>query len=108
MASFCKSTDDDELKDACLHAFEMFIIRCNKEITPLLTPIIEICSELIKHDPNYAYEEDDNEENGDKMEVDSQEGSDDDVDEYSDDDDLSWKVRRSAAKCIEALVRNLL
>jgi cullin-associated NEDD8-dissociated protein 1 len=61
----------------------MFIIRCNKEITPHLAIIVEICSDMIKYDPNYEY---DNEEaeNGDAMEVDdSDENFDDDIDEYS-------------------------
>uniref|UniRef100_A0A1I7RSB0 TIP120 domain-containing protein n=2 Tax=Bursaphelenchus xylophilus TaxID=6326 RepID=A0A1I7RSB0_BURXY len=103
LVKYCQDTDDDELKDACVHAFEVFISRCNKEITPYLSDIEGICAEFIRYDPNYQYDD----ENGDdSMEVDAEEENDeeDDLDDYSDDDDFSWKVRRSAAKCYEALI----
>lgn len=68
-----------------MHAFEMFIIRCNTGITPHLPTIIEICSDMIKYDPNYTYDDENEElENGDAMEVDeSDDNYEDEVDEYS-------------------------
>lgn len=85
--------------------------RCPKEVTPHLHLIIRLCSKYLCHDPNYHYDDDDDdvepmdgiEKNGD-MDVDSGHGeqdSDEDQ-EYSDDDDMSWKVRRASAKCLEA------
>lgn len=56
------------------------------------------------YDPNYNY--DDGEGDGDGgMETEEEGGEDEDGnDEYSDDDDMSWKVRRAAAKCLEAVI----
>ncbi|KAG7236864.1 hypothetical protein INR49_000168 [Caranx melampygus] len=52
-------------------------------------------------DPNYNYDEDEEEEDSMDIEDGLDEESDD---EYSDDDDMSWKVRRSSIKCLEALI----
>lgn len=128
--------DDDELREYCLQAFESFVYRCPKEITPHINKvhysdlfiaedifstascypncytesikfqIIEICLIYITYDPNYNYDDDMNDFSdgeGIVMEV-EEDGEEDAEDEYSDDDDMSWKVRRAAAKCLEAVV----
>ncbi|XP_060536972.1 cullin-associated NEDD8-dissociated protein 1 isoform X2 [Cylas formicarius] len=92
--------DDEELREFCLQAFESFINRCPKEITPNIPKITELCLKYMTYDPNYNYDED--EGNGDNEEEDEED--DEENDEYSDDDDMSWKVRRSAAKCLEAII----
>ena len=70
---------------------------------PFASEITAITKELLCYDPNYNYGPED--EETEEMETDtaSEPGEEQD-DEYSDDDDLSWKVRRAAAKTIEALV----
>ncbi|KAH0549044.1 cullin-associated NEDD8-dissociated protein 1 [Cotesia glomerata] len=98
--------DDDELREYCLQAFESFVYRCPKEITPHINKIIEICLKYLTYDPNYNYDDDVNDESdgeGNVMET-EEDGDEDGEDEYSDDDDMSWKVRRAAAKCLEAVV----
>lgn len=71
-----------------------------------LLQIIEICLAYITYDPNYNYDDDVSEQSdGEWIVMETEEdGEEDAEDEYSDDDDMSWKVRRAAAKCLEAVV----
>lgn len=100
IVKFCRE-EDDELREYCLQAFESFVRRCPKEISPFVSEIIKICLRYICHDPNYNYDDD---EDSDAMEMEEEEEEDDDEEEYSDDDDMSWKVRRAAAKCLDAII----
>nr|CAI5840813.1 unnamed protein product [Callosobruchus analis] len=97
----CSEVDDDELREFCLQAFESFINRCPKEITKNIPAITDLCLKYMVYDPNYNYDED--EGTGGQNDGDDDE-EDEENDEYSDDDDMSWKVRRSAAKCLEAII----
>lgn len=96
---FCRE-EDDELREYCLQAFESFVRRCPKEISPFVQEIIKICLLYICHDPNYNYDDDDD----DAMETEDDEEDEEEDEEYSDDDDMSWKVRRAAAKCLDAVI----
>lgn len=95
--------DDDELREFCLQAFESFVNRCPKEITHHIQTVTGLCLKYITYDPNYNYDDDDENEGVMDAEQDD-EDDDDENDEYSDDDDMSWKVRRSAAKCLEGII----
>uniref|UniRef100_A0A183CNB4 TIP120 domain-containing protein n=1 Tax=Globodera pallida TaxID=36090 RepID=A0A183CNB4_GLOPA len=97
----CESEEDDELREICLQAFEIFAFRCTSELSPFVASIVQISIEMLSYDPNYNYGAE--EDCIDAMEMEDEEAGEQD-DTYSDDDDLSWKVRKSAAKCIEALI----
>ncbi|KAJ0069023.1 hypothetical protein NL108_015895, partial [Boleophthalmus pectinirostris] len=108
------SVEDDELREYCFQAFEAFIRRpksdiyrncfrfprCPKEMSPHISTVTQLCLKFMTYDPNYNY---DDEEEEDSMDVEDGFGEESD-DEYSDDDDMSWKVRRSSIKCLEALI----
>ena len=92
------------------------VSKCGSEISGHIPAIVDLCLEYITYDPNYNYDDGDDSD----MECDDGNGilstehlsnlyviGEDDTgsdDEYSDDDDVSWKVRRAAAKCIEAVI----
>lgn len=96
------SVEDDELREYCFQAFEAFIRRCPKEMSPHVPTVTQLCLKFMAFDPNYNYD-DDEEEEEDSMDI--EDGLDQESDdEYSDDDDMSWKVRRSSIKCLEGLI----
>lgn len=108
ICTFCH-LDDDELREHSLQAFESYVKRCPISITEALPEIIKICLANIRYDPNYNYaSEDPDLVDYDVMDVDEANGVNEDdgdsIDDYSDDDDLSWKVRRASAKCLEAII----
>lgn len=62
---------------------------------------MDLCLKYVTYDPNYNYEADDGDTG---LSMETEEDEDGDSEEYSDDDDMSWKVRRSAAKCLESII----
>ncbi|KAJ7037768.1 armadillo-type protein [Mycena alexandri] len=93
--------DDDELREGSLQALEALLLRCPTEITPYVGPIVQAGSQYIKYDPNYAGDDDEDEEMADADDDDDEAAE---LDEYSDDEDTSYKIRRSATKLLAAIV----
>jgi len=95
----------NELRENCFPGLESFVLRCPREVSNFIDPILTLSMNFMNYDPNYSYDDDDN---GDKMDEDDNDEIDDgyDEDEYggSDDDDTSWKVRKSAVKVISAII----
>eukprot|EP00002_Diphylleia_rotans_P004742 TRINITY_DN1363_c0_g1_i1.p1 TRINITY_DN1363_c0_g1~~TRINITY_DN1363_c0_g1_i1.p1 ORF type:complete len:870 (+),score=212.90 TRINITY_DN1363_c0_g1_i1:60-2669(+) len=98
LATSIKTSDDDEVKEQVLQAFESIVLRCSRDVTPFIEAITSIAMENIRYDPNYAQGEDDD----DEVLGSDDEDNDDDGD-YSDDEDISWKVRRYSAKLIACI-----
>ncbi|TKY84547.1 hypothetical protein EX895_006449 [Sporisorium graminicola] len=96
--------DDDELRETCLQSIELILLRCPTEVTPFVNASIDLALTLIKHDPNYAGFDDDEEMHDADDDFGADDDEDDDLidDDYSDDDDMSWKVRRASAKVLNA------
>lgn len=67
--------------------------------------LIQLGLDNLKHDPNYVQDdEEDEDEMPDSRESDLEEDNEYDAEDYSDDDDISWKVRRASAKLLTAII----
>nr|XP_043619408.1 cullin-associated NEDD8-dissociated protein 1 [Erigeron canadensis] len=94
------SENDEELREYSLQALESFLLRCPRDIFSYCNQILHLSLEYLSYDPNFT----DNMEEDTDDEVHDDEEDDDSANEYTDDEDVSWKVRRAAAKCLAALI----
>lgn len=85
MVKFC-NVDDDELREYCIQAFESFVRRyhrhqycaspaetlfyqsvsahrCPKEVYPHVPTVISICLRYLTYDPNYNFDDEDEDDN---------------------------------------------
>jgi cullin-associated NEDD8-dissociated protein 1 len=97
-----RDPEADEVREAALFAVECWLSVCSKAMEPFTNEVIEIIGRFLQYDPNLAHL-------GDLSDIDEEfetlEGDDFEEDVGGDDeDDSSWKVRRSAAKVSQALI----
>ncbi|KAF5826060.1 armadillo-type protein [Dunaliella salina] len=107
VVSYCEAAKekegDDELREHCLQAMEGFVLCCPTDARSHMGALIDAGLKFIKFDPNFAGEnmdEDGAEEEGGEEDEEQEE---EEEEAYSDDEDVSWKVRRAAAKLISAV-----
>ncbi|CAL8068437.1 unnamed protein product [Calicophoron daubneyi] len=101
------SSEMDDIHELAIQTLETLIRRCPRAVLPMLPELICLLCERLQYDPNYDYSVNDTEmdqiaiDNGDG---DLDESEEDEADDYSDDEDSSWKVRRAAARALEAII----
>lgn len=101
-----KSVDlDNELSEACLTTVHAIIRRCPREVSSYIPELFRNAIELVEYDPNYTYNDDEDMQEDEAMEDWGSDFDDDEQEAMHDDDDTSWKVRRSAIKIIDATIK---
>jgi cullin-associated NEDD8-dissociated protein 1 len=76
---FCAEPDGDDeeshshvandLRESCFLGFESFVSRCPKEVVSFIPEILRVSLSFLKYDPNYSYEDFE-----DQMDMDDDEG----------------------------------
>ncbi|KAL7418817.1 hypothetical protein Q5752_006501 [Cryptotrichosporon argae] len=97
--------DDSDAVEASLVALEILVLRCPTEMSPYIGALTSKALELVRYDPNYVELDDDDDVDMDDDNDDDEDDDDDFAEDgYSDDEDVSWKIRRAAAKLIASLI----
>ncbi|CAH8648675.1 unnamed protein product [Schistosoma rodhaini] len=113
-SSNTNNPEQDDIVELVIQVLETIIRRCPRAISPSLPELINLLCERLQYDPNYDYGlvEDGDDQMGvnnndvdfDDDNADVDDDDDDEDGEYSDDEDVSWKVRRAAARALEAII----
>ncbi|KAK9323361.1 armadillo-type protein [Lipomyces orientalis] len=100
--------EDDDVRESALITLDTFVGLCSTEMAAFSGDIIAVGSRFVKFDPNYAAVEEDEEEmddaDDDEDEDNELDGEYDEDDAFSDEDDVSWRLRRCAAKLLATLI----
>uniref|UniRef100_A0A7S3QNX2 TATA-binding protein interacting (TIP20) domain-containing protein n=1 Tax=Dunaliella tertiolecta TaxID=3047 RepID=A0A7S3QNX2_DUNTE len=106
VVSYCEAAKekegDDELREHCLQAMEGFVLCCPTDARSHMSALIDAGLKFIKFDPNFA-DEDMDEDGAEEGGEEDEEQEEEEEEAYSDDEDVSWKVRRAAAKLISVV-----
>ena len=104
LISMCKgesTCQDAEMIESCLFAFEAFVQCCRSNVGEYEEAIVSTSLHFLSYNPNYAMDDDDDDvDDCEDVDEDEEDGDDEDDEGYSDDDDVSWKVRRAATKVL--------
>eukprot|EP00249_Psilotum_nudum_P024642 c29247_g2_i2 orf=410-4126(+) len=103
LINYCEtaSENEDELRENSIQALESFVLRCPRDVSLYCERILDLALKYMSYDPNFTDDMDEDQDEDMNGEEDEDEES---ADEYSDDEDVSWKVRRAAAKCLSAVI----
>lgn len=97
-----RDSQQDEVREIALATLESFLVSCPNEMQKFTAETLESILRFLKYDANLAIGgEDMDDDFGDDF------GDDDDFEQEdiaNDEDDVSWKVRRSAAKTLQAII----
>ncbi|KAI9789286.1 MAG: hypothetical protein M1835_001768 [Candelina submexicana] len=104
----------EEVREAALVTLEALLASCSSEMRAYTEEVINAAIRYLKYDPNITSAEGDEEmgdtqaeQNDGDTESDGVPDEEEDFEEeagFSDDDDMSWKVRRCAAKLLYTLI----
>lgn len=97
----------DEVRESALVALESFLASCSSDMRPNTLETVDAAVRFLQYDPNNANAVDESMEAADSDEDDNAGYEDEDYEEdegFSDDDDMTWKVRRCAAKLLYTLI----